>query len=240
MFSVRYEGCPRVLEMPLETQSVNPTLAAEVGKIWDEAQAEQGAALFNGLIFSVTDITGSLITGYFVEYKYFVAVRRRPELFSELQVRPLAVTGLSRCDGGIILGRRSAHVTQDRGLWECVPSGGIDRSSRQADGSINIAHQIGQELSEETGLRPELITNVCPRYVIEDSSSHLFDIVADVVLNLSTEEAKSALDNMSSVEYDKFNVLDIEGAKSFFKDDQGRIAPLSRYLVEELEMLEVI
>ncbi len=235
MFKVRYKGSPRVQEVPLDGQTLSPALAAEVDKVWSEAQEEQGNGLSNGSIFSVTDIVGSLVRGRFVEYKHFVAVRRRPDLFAALQVRPLAVTGLSRCDGGIILGCRSDRVTQDQGLWEFVPSGGVDRSSRRADGFIDVARQIERELREETGLDPSLIANVSLRYVIEDSSSHVFDIVADVALQVSAERAMSALNQASQDEYESFKVLDADGRRLFFERSQERLAPLSRYIAEDLE-----
>ena len=239
MFSVRYEGCPRVQEAPFESQGSDPTVLAEVDKIWSEAQIEHGAALTNGLIFSVIDVVGPLITGRFVDYKYFFVASRYPEIFSDLQVRPLAVTGLSRCEGGIILGRRSANVTQDPGLWEFVPSGGIDRSSRQVNGSLDVTRQIRQELHEETGLKPELVVTISPRYVIEDTSSHVFDVVTDVILNSPAKEVKVALDRMRAAEFDEFQVLDSEGVKLFFEEQRGHIASMSRYLVEDLDILSI-
>ena len=240
MFSVRYEGCPRIQEDPFVSQDTNPAVLAEVDRIWSESQAEHDSALINGSIFSVKDIVGPLITGCFVDYKYFFVACRHPKLFADLQVRPLAVTGLCRCEGEIILGRRSVHVTQDPGLWEFVPSGGIDRSSQRVNGSLDIASQISQELLEETGLKPALIESVSPRYVIEDTSSHVFDVVADVILNPPAKEVKDALDQTRSPEIDDFQVLDSKGIKSFFKDHQRHIASMSRYLVEDLDILSSI
>ncbi len=240
MFRVRYAGCPRVQEMPHESLNLDASILVEVDKLWAEAQAEQGAGLSNGMIFSVSNIAGELITGRFVEYKYFAAARRSPPLSSVLQVRPLAVTGLSRCDDGVILGRRSARVTQDQGLWEFVPSGGIDHSSRHPDGSIDIVHQIEQELHEETGLAPALIARVSPRYVIEDTSSCVFDIVADVVLNISAEDAHAALQGTSPDEYERFDILIASRGKLLFEGRGADVAPLSRYMVEDLEMLNAV
>ena len=63
MFSVRYEGCPRIQEEPFVSQDTNPAVLAEVDRIWSESQTEHDSALINGSIFSVKDIVGPLITG---------------------------------------------------------------------------------------------------------------------------------------------------------------------------------
>ena len=237
MFSVRYTGCPSVQEVPIKAWALKPGIVAEVEKLWAEAQAEESGKLFDGTVFSVTDVAGPLIRGHFVDYKFFVAVRRRPELFSDMQIQPLALTGVSRCAGGVIIGCRSDRVTQDQGLWEFVPSGGLDPSSRRSDGSIDFVRQLLQELREETGLSSESAPEVFPRCVIEDSSTHVFDIVADLVLDKPFREIENTLRQTLHAEHEEFKILDADEVAAFVEDHWDRVAPLSRYLARELKLL---
>jgi hypothetical protein len=235
MFSVRYTGCPRVQEAPIESPALKPDVSAVVEKLWSEAQSERSGALYNGLIFNVTDFAWPLIRGHFIDYKIFIAAQRRPDLFSKQRVRPLGVTGVSRCGDGIILGRRSDLVTQDRGLWELVPSGGLDVSSREVDGSINITGQFVQEFNEETGLLSEMISEIRPSHVVEDMSTHVFDIIATLDLNASSEDTERLLSRTRTDEYQEFKVLKPHDIAAFLEARPDQIAPLSRYLICDLE-----
>ncbi|MFY9988630.1 MAG: hypothetical protein WAK31_28010, partial [Chthoniobacterales bacterium] len=70
------------------------SLESEVEAIWRTEKVKRGAKLFNGTLFAVQQISGTTVSGRLVEYRRFVAQLRRPEFFAELQIRPLAVTGL--------------------------------------------------------------------------------------------------------------------------------------------------
>lgn len=236
MFSVRYTGRPLVQEMPFDPQSLEPELLASVDTLWTEAQEEHPNTLFNGQLFNVVDTDGPLIRGHFIEYKVFVAAWRQPKLFSDFPVRPLGVTGVSRCADGIILGKRSDHVTQDPGLWELVPSGGIEMSSRGRNGTIDFERQFVQEFTEETGQLPELISQVRPLFVVEDASTRAFDIIADLILDASRQQVEVALADASNDEYQEFEVLSAQDIETFLEAHIEHAAPLTRHLICDLKL----
>lgn len=107
---------------------------AEVEHLWQVEQQRRGKALFNGKILSAIEVSPQQIIGRIVEYRHLIAQRARPELFDVLNVRPVAVSGLFECADGLVFGRRAGSMTQDAGLWELVPSGGIDTSKAVGGG----------------------------------------------------------------------------------------------------------
>ena len=105
-----------------------PAVAETVDAIWAAELAKRPHA-FDGPMFSVTRLDGTLITGQWTTYRRFMARRRQPTLAEALGVRPLAVTGVLRCRDGIVLGRRGDGVTQAAGAFELAEdedSGVID------------------------------------------------------------------------------------------------------------------
>jgi len=234
MFNVRFTGIPRVQEVPIEINSLGVDALAAADELWIEAQAKQPSVLSDGTIFNVIGLDGPTIRGHFVAYKVFFAQRRQPELFPSLRVRPLAVTGLSHCAGGIVFGRRSDHVAQDPGLWEFAPAGGVDSSSRGHDGVVDFGHQLAREFTEETGLPSELISEVRPWCVVEDSSSEVFDIVAHLFLNESAQEIERGLAVVHNDEYQEFKVVKGADIGNFLEAQLDQVAPLTQYLIRDL------
>lgn len=177
-----------------------------VDRIWQAETAERGSTLFNGPIFSVENISPSIITGWISEYKFFLAQRRHAELFNALHVRPLALTGLLLCQEGVVIGRRSGNVEQDAGLWELVPSGGIDGITNP-DGSIDLNAHLMNELLEETGIRPENVSNPIPFALIEDTESHVCDISLALRTKLSRQEIFAIFYRLANREYTQLEVV---------------------------------
>ena len=149
---------------------------ARVESIWQSEISTRASPPFNGLLFSVTNYGSDQIVGWFAEYKQFLAQRRDPSLTTVLNIKPLAVTGLLACHDGIVIGRRSNNVEQDGGLWELVPSGGVDGSKLNCDGEPDVTAKILDELNEEIGIHASAIDHITPFALIEDTSSGVFDI----------------------------------------------------------------
>jgi len=120
----------------------------EIERIWNEEQSQRGKALFNGEILSAMEVSAQEILGCRAEYKHLVAQRIQPTLFEVLGVRPVAVSGVLECSDGLVLGRRAATTTQDAGLWELVPSGGLDPSNVTENAELDYLLQILAELYE--------------------------------------------------------------------------------------------
>jgi hypothetical protein len=111
-----------VREMP----ALDASLEAEIDRIWDAAQLQMAAGgagrLFNGRVFSADIIAEEHIGGHMTEFRRIVAQMHRPALFDVLGVRPLAVCGVLRCAGGVVVGRRHVDAIYQAGMWQLPPA----------------------------------------------------------------------------------------------------------------------
>src|SRR3990167_3983338 len=143
-------------EFTVKVVEAQPALSAslenEIEHLWIAEQNRRGKAIFNGSIMSATNVSCSGIEGCIVEYRYLIAQKANPDLFDTLRVRPVAVSGLLECADGLVFGRRANAMTQDAGLWELVPSGGIDANHLTLPARVDFSSQLLQELHEELGL----------------------------------------------------------------------------------------
>lgn len=136
----------------VESRRIADELDRQVASIWASETVRRPGEVFDGLICSVAEATPASIEVFETRYRYFLAQRRDPELRSLLDIRPLAVSGVLICQDGLVLGRRSGTVEQDRGLWELVPAGVLDPSRRNPVGRPDPVAQLMDELHEEIGL----------------------------------------------------------------------------------------
>ena len=201
-------------------------LAPVVEAVWNLELARRGGALFNGRTVSVLSHAPDLILTRIVEYRVVLAKRRRPDLFAAIAIRPLAVSGLLRCVDGIVFGRRGQNVTADAGLWELVPSGGIDA----ADGKARSPRdQVLTELREEVGLEAAAIRDCRPFCLIEDGSTGIFDIGIALQTDLEAGAVEEA-HRRASDEYSELRVVPDHRVAEFLAG--GAILPASRFLLE--------
>ena len=210
---------PEPLEVPAH-------LAPVVEAVWEHEQAHRGGTLFNGRTLSVLSHAPDLIHTRIVEYRLVLAARRRPDLFTALAIRPLAVSGLLRCADGIVFGRRGPGVTTDSGLWELVPSGGLDAADRQACGP---RQQILTELVEEVGLDATQIRDCRPFCLIEDRTTGVFDIGVALQTDLEAGAVEEA-QRRASDEYSELRIVPDHRVAEFLAG--GAILPASRLLLE--------
>jgi hypothetical protein len=216
MITVREFSVSGVVEILGDAPPLPPNLAREVERIWQA----RGGTPFNGRILSAVEIAPDRIAATLVEYRWFVAQRMKPDLFPALQVRPVAVSGVLHCADGIVIGRRSQSMMQDPGLWELVPSGGMD-------GTADIRGQILAELREEVGLTPDQVDEVVPFCLIEDDESHTLDIgIALAAPRLGADAVLRAWRDCATREY-----TDLKVTADFIEGLQ--VAPVSRALWRE-------
>jgi len=231
------EGEVNVTESRSVSSSIERDVLSEVDRIWREARSRPSSHLHNGPIFSVGDVKGSEITGSFTEYKYWFAQLRDPNLFSVLKVRPLAVTGITRVQGSVLIGQRSREVTQDAGCWELMPSGGVDMSCRTEDDSVDIVGMLSQEFTEELGLSFSSISNIVPKGAIEDMRSHVVDILFDLEVTLTLPDALKKISGHLNKEHTEIKFLDMGSAGDEWRELEGSLAPLTEYLFRHTDLL---
>jgi hypothetical protein len=196
-----------VHEMP----PLDASLEAEIDRVWDAAQLQMAAGgagqLFNGRVFSADTITEERISGHMTEFRRIVAQMHRPALFDVLRVRPLAVCGLLRCAGGVVMGRRHAGAIYQAGMWQLPPAGSVDAGALRADGSLDIAGQILKELREEVGIDPALVDQPRPLCLVEHPGSHVSDLGMAMNTSLDTAGVLAAHKMAGNDEYDPLLVV---------------------------------
>jgi hypothetical protein len=198
---------------------LSPALDARVEALWTRAadRVERGGAgrLFNGRVFSIDAITPDLITGHLTEYRRVVAQAEDHALFPDLGIRALAVCGVLRCAGGIVIGRRPAAAVYQPGLWQLCPAGSVDGGAARADGTMDYQAQLRTEIREEIGLPPETLGPATPLCVVEHPGSHVCDLGMAVTTDLGAEAVLAAHRDHGDGEYDPLRIVPVPGLPAF-------------------------
>ena len=220
-----------------EPVPLNAALERRVEALWRQEQASRTTPLFNGELLSIVSLAPAGIEARVTEYRRFIAQRRDPSLFAELGVRPLAVSGLTRCRDGIVFGRRSMTSTQDAGRWELVPSGGIDARAVRPGGSVDVVDQLLNELREETGCSAAAVTSAEPFLLVEDADLGVVDIGIDLVLDLDATSMLASHRIGASKEYDLLRIVPLSELARFISEAQPPIVEVSLTLLQARGLL---
>ncbi len=205
----------------------NEALERKVDAEWNKEKSRRGDALHNGSVFSVVSHGPTQITGAFDEYRYFVAQMANPELYEDLDMRFLAVSGVIICPDGIVFGRRAHETFQDQGEWELVPSGGLETEDGRGDGTVDLKKAIFRELEEEAGLRKDAIRSVDVLCLLEDQKRHLFDVGIRIEMALSSSEILSFCRKCGNKEYEEFKVICMQEIENFIRSEECNISAVS-------------
>jgi hypothetical protein len=215
---------------------LSTTIEKEIARIWDAERQVSGARLFNGLLFSVEQLSAETVTGYFIEYRIYLAQLRRPELFSELRVQPLAVTGLLENPEGLFFGLRNPGLAQQQDCWELIPAGGIDASTLTNDSEVEPKEQLLCELEEEVGLKRAEVRP--PRLVCfsEDLDLHIFELVWELETTVDTKTVKAAHAAIDHPEHAEIRCVPWRGLEAFLSGEQRAIVSGNRELLNHLAL----
>ena len=203
----------------------------EIDRIWEHTTKKRNNQLFNGKILSVIQKHPDQITATSVQYKYFLAQLSLPELFNDLQIKPLAVSGLLDCTDGIVWGRRNKTMTQDREKWELVPSGGIniENIDEPISKTINIDYrtQIYSELQEEIGIKKSLVLDINTFCLVQDNNSHVLDIGIHIKTALNSNEIIKNYMQNGNREYTDINIIPQNSILDFIEKNKTHISATS-------------
>jgi hypothetical protein len=220
--------------IPEPAPALRPSLEREVEAIWRAESSKRGPSLFNGPLFSLEQISAETVTGRFIEYRLFLAQLRRPELFVELKVQPLGVTGLLQNTEGLFFGYRSGAVAQQSNRWELIPAGGIDRGTLTEAGQIYPVEQLLAELKEEVGIDRAAIGSPLLVCFCEDSDQHVFDLLWQLETRLDTASILHSHASLGQVEHTKITCVPWKNLESFLTDDSQSVTLGTRDLVTHL------
>lgn len=215
--------------------TVTPGALARVEEIWQAEKARRGDALFNGPLFSIDCSSADQIIGWLAEYSWFLAQRRDPSLYPLLKVRPLGITGVLRCADGIIFGRRGRYVEMDADLWELVPSGGVDGSTVDSTGQIDLGAHLLIEMTEETGISATAVSAPPLAFaMVEDRSSRVTDIGLVLQTKLSASQVNELFAALENREYVELKVVPATRISQFLDGCGTTLAEVSRALLHEI------
>lgn len=202
--------------------------------IWQAERTRRGDALFDGGLVSIAGPIGPVMAGWLAPYRWFLAQRRDPTLAAVLEVRPLAVTGILSLAAGVAIGRRAGHLEQDAGLWELVPSGGVDAQAITPGGMVDPGEALLRELAEEIGIdRHALSAPPRAQMLVEDPVSQVIDVAMALALPPPwTAERVIAVQAASAGR--EHETLRIIPAADLIAGRGPVLAPVSRLILERI------
>lgn len=206
-------------EIPIPKQ-----LAETVEEIWQRESAKR--PLFNGtilhLVKTVNNESSTKLHCSIVQYKQFLAKMRAPYL--QLEVYPLAVSGiLIDTEGNTLLAKRK-DVTEYPNHWELCPAGSIDAIAPGE--KVNYENQILRELFEETGLHEKMVSTITSFALLFDRIDEVYDIAVTITLLKPLTELFTPCENS---EYDSYRVVSLEEAMTILNSEQS--TPTSKTLI---------
>lgn len=231
---LKLQSVGTLIAVRLTTDRPSPvaSVLARVDEIWREEVHNRNNALFNGAMLSVASFDGETVVAWSGEYRWFLAQRREPELFDALKMRPLAVSGILSCDGGVVFGQRTRSVEMDAGLWELVPSGSVPPP--KAGAGVDLANHLLTELEEEVSIDRHFILDAPKAFaLIEDDESHVIDIASAMHVTLSAGEIVAAFGTRSAKrEYARLEIIPSADVRRYRQYRGGSLSAVSHLLLE--------
>jgi hypothetical protein len=210
-------------------------LLQQVDAIWSQEQCrrqkENRQPLFNGELFCVDNYAGNIVRGHRSEYRFWVAQYLQPHLFAQLQMRPMSVAGLVICQDGVVFGKRGLSNTTGAGLWELIPSGGVETQAYQVGQVLDMSQQIQLEFSEEAGCDPQNITNNRPLCLIENHRTRSIDmgiLLHTPQLTFAELQVRHAT---TSLEYTELQVVAVDGLTAYIEQAGDSLVSISAALL---------
>lgn len=211
---------------PSSVRHAPEQLHEKIRKIWTEGKKE--TPVFESPIVSLVRYSSTHLIGELVDFSVWYACLKDPSLRQALDIHPLGVTGVTRWQDAILIGKRSANLAVYGGAMECCPSGSIDLSSIRRDGTVDLSGALLSELHEEAGIEPPSVRSSVTKSLYFSKETGIFDIHIDI--ELYPEEDHSIL-KPPSREYDELVwIQKDEVGKAFSK---RAWVPLSLHLLQE-------
>ncbi|MFC7477075.1 NUDIX hydrolase [Dankookia sp. GCM10030260] len=199
---------------------LEPAIAAA----WAAAQGRAGGRLFDGRVFSVSELAPDRIAGQLVAYRLVVAAYADPGLAAALRLRPLSVCGVLRMPDGILFGRRQRGATYEAGLWQTPPAGSVDAGAVVGN-RVDVVGQLRAELAEEVGLDWGRITGCRAVTLVEHAATGVHDLafLLDTPAGFAEVAARHAATGCG--EYTELRAVPEAALAGFIAAAAGRMVP---------------
>ncbi len=193
---------------------------AKVDELWTAEKRQRGDAVFDGQLFCIAEFSTDELLGQFVSYRRIEAQAAEPQLYDQLQLRPLGVNALLACRDGLVFAQRSELVTQDRGRWELAPSGGISDAYLRANDTIDYQAELSAELLEELNVQPEALSRITPFALVYSPDSGVYDVGVELRTELSGSQLQAIFEQVKKErwEYQQLKIVAPELLDAFVRD----------------------
>lgn len=203
-----------------------------VNLIWANAIVKQNFLLTNSKVLRFIEKLNNNIIAQVCEYKYFYAQTKQPNLFASLNITILAVSGITICGNGIVVGKRSVDSLQDAGYWEFTPSGSISVPDLSLKLDTDYAEdQVIVELEEEIGILGREIGNISLIGCLRDTEAHVIDLLFLITTTITRKELYSRSLHSINDEYTEIYIIDSRLISMFLWFKRKRVVASSHALL---------
>ncbi len=235
-----YTAFPVSPELVVELEETALPLPAEllpaIEAAWAAAQQRAYGRLFNGTIFSVTELGVDRIRGHFTEYRLAVAGYRDAEMAARLRIRQLSVCGVLQLRDGVVFGLRNGRAAYESGRWQMPPAGAVD-SSAQRGAFVSFEEQVRTELAEEVGLGWDRVTAFRPLTVVVHPHSGVHDLGVLIEADCDFEELQRIYSATGSDEYTALRLVPPAGLSDFLAEQGNSVVPAAAFYLAAAGLL---
>jgi len=200
--------------------NISDRVRKKYDEYWD-IESKLNPHLFDGTLFYVNEFDSNKVRWVYSKYRYWYAQKNINTESLQGQLTSLAVTGIIKKGNQLLLGKRSAQVTQDKGLWDFVPSGGL---SQQESGKADYYAQLKEEFQQELGVTDGLISTIEPLILVLDHEDKVLDIVCTLTVKCDLSHFE-----VTNSEYDDFQILNLSQIEDVEID---QLSPITQKIIE--------
>ena len=227
-FEIIFQGEIHIENFPILELKYDPD---KLDQIWKKICIQKNNKLFNGkvLIFlgSFKQNDRLIVKAGFVDYKIVISSRLEPSL--GLKIKQIGVSGITLLhddgDDYILFSTRSSETTEYQNFLELVPSGNIDESALESNGTINFSTKLVDEFVEETGLKKSSIQEINPFCFVLDKKNQVYDVCCKINIIGSKSNMIKNFKNVS--EYKNPEFIPLISLQKFIDNNYEKIVPTS-------------
>lgn len=213
--------------------SLSRQLEKRVNELWMAALSSTNSRLFNGLVFSATSVSPEGILGRFVEYKYHLAQQMDIRLAPVLNIKPVCLLGILKCQDGFVFGKRQDWFATRPGTWGMIPSGCLTPDTFATDGSVDYVKAFLYALKDDLNVEAHYLSDLSHNaLIVEDSiNGKAYSLVMNAEIALSSLSLKRLHMNANGDRYSEIAVVPPENLESFLFTHIGNDMEKARTLL---------
>jgi len=212
----------------------SPQIEEKISQIWESELKKKNPNIFNDKVLSFLKISEKnnqkIIEVTYVDYKSILADRKDSRL--SLNVNQIGVSGITilKEKTQVLFSQRAPTITEYPGYLELVPSGNLDTSVLEDDGTINFKSKIISEFEEETGLSKESINNLKTLCLVKDNINRVYDVCCLLEIDTNEAQLESSFNKVS--EYTKPIFVPVIELREFSNNNSDKLVPTSKAIID--------